>query len=103
MFVLVRFLATSPPRLRPEDAPVAQATGSHGMTITETRECEIIVNGERLVTAAASLADLVTAQGFADVKVATAVNGDFVPARARADLRLAAGDRVEILTVRQGG
>jgi sulfur carrier protein len=72
-------------------------------TMTTTLEREIIVNGQPLATAAATLADLVDGQGFAGVKVATAVNGDFVAERLRAKTSLSAGDRIEILTVRQGG
>ena len=70
---------------------------------TTTRLREITVNGRRTPSDAATLAELLAEQGFADVKVATAVNGDFVAERHRADTRLAEGDRVEILSVRQGG
>lgn len=72
-------------------------------TATKTREREIIVNGQPLATAARTLADLIDEQGFADAKVATAVNGDFVAERLRAGTSLETGDRIEILTVRQGG
>jgi len=37
------------------------------------------------------------------VKIATARNGDFVPARARAAVALAEGDAIEVLSPRQGG
>lgn len=73
------------------------------MTATTTRLREIAVNGATLATAAETLAALVAEQGFAGVKVATALNGDFVPERARATTTIADGDRVEILSVRQGG
>lgn len=63
----------------------------------------IIVNGEPTPVAAATLAELLSALGLAGRRVATAVNGDFVPERARGDTRLAAGDRVEIVSPRQGG
>ncbi|MBX9861228.1 MAG: sulfur carrier protein ThiS [Hyphomicrobium sp.] len=72
-------------------------------TTATNREREIIVNGQPLATAAATLAELVDKQGFAGVKVATALNGDFVAERLRAATSLGAGDRIEILTVRQGG
>lgn len=88
----------------------ARTTTAEDMNATTTtatarakQEHEIIVNGAPLVTAAVTLADLVDEQGFGDVKVATAVNGDFVAARLRAETDLGPGDRVEILTVRQGG
>jgi sulfur carrier protein len=63
----------------------------------------IILNGERVETAAPTLAALVASQGFAQTAVATAVNGAFVPREARAATLLAGGDRVEIVAPRQGG
>ena len=38
-----------------------------------------------------------------EAKVATALNGEFVPARARAATPLKEGDRIEIVAPRQGG
>jgi sulfur carrier protein len=73
------------------------------MTATTTRLRNITVNGAAVTAAAGTLAALVAEQGFAGVKVATAVNGEFVPERRRAEATLADGDRVEILSVRQGG
>jgi sulfur carrier protein len=73
------------------------------MTTTETRLRKIAVNGAAVASAAGTLAALVAEQGFAGVKVATAVNGEFVPERRRAETPLADGDRIEILSVRQGG
>lgn len=64
---------------------------------------KIVVNGEPLMTEAPTLAELVVEAGFTDLRVATAVNGDFVPERARAARKLAEGDRVEIVSPRQGG
>lgn len=63
----------------------------------------VFINGEPLATDARSLAELVVEAGYAGTRVATAVNGDFVPERARADRQLAAGDRIEIVSPRQGG
>jgi len=73
------------------------------MTSTTTRLREITVNGSTVATASDTVDALVAEQGFGGVKVATAVNGDFVPERRRADTALAVGDHVEILSVRQGG
>jgi sulfur carrier protein len=73
------------------------------MTLDTTRLSEIVVNGRPLATGAETLDLLVSEQGFGDLKVATAVNGDFVAERARADTRVRDGDRIEILSVRQGG
>ena len=63
----------------------------------------IVVNGTPTETQAATLAAVLAELGFGDAKVATAVNEDFVPASGRAEVTLAPGDRVEIVTPRQGG
>jgi sulfur carrier protein len=63
----------------------------------------LIVNGEARESRAETLAELIDAENLGEAKVATALNGAFVPARARAAQRLAAGDRIEILSARQGG
>jgi len=63
----------------------------------------IIVNGEPTLTEARTLAQLIIEAGYGDARVATAVNGDFVPERARSKRLLAEGDRVEIVSPRQGG
>ena len=63
----------------------------------------IIVNGERRSTAAATVDELLAESGYGGAKVATALNGDFVPARARSGKRLADGDQIEIVAPRQGG
>ena len=64
---------------------------------------EIVLNGRPASTSAATLAALVDAQALQDRKIATALNGRFVPTAERATTVLAAGDRVEILSPRQGG
>lgn len=64
---------------------------------------KIVINGETRDTRAKTLAELCAALDFADAKIATAVNGDFVPANARATRPLAENDRIEIVTPRQGG
>lgn len=73
------------------------------MITTTTRLREITVNGRALASGAETLAQLLVEEGFADIKVATAVNGDFVAERQRAKVRLADGDRIEVLSARQGG
>lgn len=64
---------------------------------------KIEVNGEtRKITAAqldAALAEL----GWGEAKVATALNGSFVPAGARGATTLNNGDRLEVLSAMQGG
>jgi len=63
----------------------------------------VVLNGEPATTRAATLAELVAEQNLAGLKVATAHNGAFVPERARTGTPLAAGDRIEIVSPRQGG
>lgn len=63
----------------------------------------LIVNGVERDVAAETLAEALQALDYADAVVATALNSEFVPARARAETRLAEDDRIEILAPRQGG
>ena len=63
----------------------------------------LFLNAREIQTNAATLEELVTEHGHADAKIATAVNGEFVPARARSTTLLRSGDRVELVTARQGG
>lgn len=64
---------------------------------------KIIINGEATRTQARTLAELCTALGHGKDKVATALNGDFVPAPSRGQAELAENDAVEIVSPRQGG
>ena len=63
----------------------------------------LVVNGEPQDVPAATLAEAVQSLDFGEAKVATALNGEFVPARARAATRVKDGDRIEIVAPRQGG
>ena len=63
----------------------------------------IDVNGETREVDATTLADALVELGWGDAKVATALNGDFVPATARATQTLREGDRIEVLAPMQGG
>jgi sulfur carrier protein len=64
---------------------------------------KILVNGAWRDMGAADLAEALKELGYADSVVATAVNGEFVPAGSRPSARLADGDRLEILAPMQGG
>ena len=64
---------------------------------------EITVNGERRQVAAETLARAIDELGYLGLTVATALNGDFVPAGQRAATVLKGGDRIEIDSARQGG
>lgn len=63
----------------------------------------ILVNAEPRAVKAATLAAVLEQLGYGGEKVATAINGDFVPERARATTPVAEGDRIEVLSARQGG
>ena len=63
----------------------------------------LTVNGAAQQSAASTLLDLLADLGYGTNKVATAVNGDFVPERLRAKHCLASGDAIEIVAPRQGG
>lgn len=63
----------------------------------------ITVNGSPQRIVAQTLEKLVTGLGYADAKIATAVNREFVPAALRSHCQLAEGDHIEIVAPRQGG
>ena len=64
---------------------------------------KLVVNGVEQEIAANTLAAALAKLDYGEAKVATAVNGEFVPARKRGDTALRDGDRVEIVAPRQGG
>ncbi|WP_119165768.1 sulfur carrier protein ThiS [Algihabitans albus] len=64
---------------------------------------KITVNGVAVEIRNDALPAVLEDLGYADKKVATAVNEDFVPAAARDRVTLQPGDRLEIVTPRQGG
>ena len=63
----------------------------------------IVLNGKTAPTAARDLSELVASFDAGANRVATAVNGAFVPADARAMTVLKEGDKIEIVSPRQGG
>ena len=64
---------------------------------------KILVNGVEQDVGAETLESALEQLDYGDTKVATALNGDFVPARKRAETPLREGDRIEIVSPRQGG
>jgi sulfur carrier protein len=61
------------------------------------------LNGEAIETDAKTLVALLAEQGFGEAKVATAVNGQFVPATLRETQSLNENDLIEVLAPMQGG
>lgn len=66
-------------------------------------EFDILVNGRATATGAGTLAALVSELDFGGKRVATALNGEFIPEARRATTALEPGDKVEIVSPRQGG
>lgn len=64
---------------------------------------QLVVNGELREVGSATLSALLEELGYGGQKVATALNGEFVPERVRAETRISANDEVEIVAPRQGG
>jgi sulfur carrier protein len=64
---------------------------------------KLVVNGEEQEIEAGTLGAALAALRFADATVATALNGEFVPKRARDATPLREGDRIEVVAPRQGG
>lgn len=63
----------------------------------------VVVNGASQRVLADTLDALLGELGYGAGKVATAVNGEFIPASARSSRHLMDGDRIEIVSPRQGG
>ncbi len=63
----------------------------------------LVVNGDRREIVGETLAQALVALDYAEATVATALNGEFVPKRARDATPVKDGDRIEILSPRQGG
>ncbi len=64
---------------------------------------KILVNSEARDIAGPSLAEALEELGYGGTIIATAVNGDFVAARTRAELMLHEGDSLELLAPMRGG
>ena len=64
---------------------------------------KLTINGEPRRLTATTVAEALAAAGLADARVATALNGVFVPAAARAETPLSDGDALEIVAPMQGG
>ncbi|WP_340107227.1 sulfur carrier protein ThiS [Pikeienuella sp. HZG-20] len=63
----------------------------------------IDVNGAPREIDAATLDIALEQLGWGGARVATALNGRFIPASARPDTPVAEGDRLEVLAAMQGG
>lgn len=64
---------------------------------------KISINGVPKNITTKNLETILNEAGYGEMKVATAVNGNFVPAERRAEFQIEDGDQLEIVTPRQGG
>ncbi|MBU2959952.1 sulfur carrier protein ThiS [Citreicella sp. C3M06] len=64
---------------------------------------KVMINGTATTLASTTLAAALDELGYGEAKLATALNETFVPAASRASTTLSEGDRIEIVTPRQGG
>ncbi len=64
---------------------------------------KLVVNGVERELEAPSIAAALDALQYEGAVVATALNGEFVPARARETTPVKDGDRIEIVAPRHGG
>ena len=64
---------------------------------------KIEVNGEAQEVDATTVAQVLAALGWGEARVATALNGTFVPKTQRDATPVADGDKLEVLTAMQGG
>lgn len=64
---------------------------------------KLTINGEPRELAVTTVADALAAEGLVEARVATALNGDFVPAGLRATTVLSPGDALEVVAPMQGG
>ena len=86
-----------------QDTKLAALSQADATADGAARVQSLTVNGAAQQSAAATLLDLLADLGYGTNKVATAVNGDFVPERLRGSHRLVSGDTIEIVAPRQGG
>lgn len=92
-------------------SPATRSARERGTSTTSERELPeledaartVLINGEARSTTVATLATLLAEAGYGGARVATAINGVFVPERIRAQTQLRDGDQIEIVAPRQGG
>tara|TARA_B110001452_G_scaffold88098_1_gene72051 strand:- start:756 stop:953 length:198 start_codon:yes stop_codon:yes gene_type:complete len=63
----------------------------------------IIVNGQKLNISKTNLSIILVELGYKQMKLATALNGDFISVEQRDNTELKDGDKLEILSPQQGG
>jgi sulfur carrier protein len=74
-----------------------------GLRVGFEAAMDVVLNGKAIETAARVLSELVAEHALGGAKVATALNGNFVAEASRSATPLQPGDRIEIVSPRQGG
>lgn len=87
---------------RPTAIEFLSANG-HPARKLKDQTLRVIVNGNEEQTEARTLDGLLRELGYGTAKVATALNGQFVPAAERSNVQLDSGAKIEIVSPRQGG
>ena len=64
---------------------------------------KISINGVLKSVSANNLETILIEAGYGEMRVATALNGIFVPGERRAEFQIEEGDQFEVVTPRQGG
>ena len=64
---------------------------------------KISINGVQKSVTTKNLEAILNEAGYSDMRVATAVNGDFVSVESRGKCQIKAGDQIEVVAPRQGG
>jgi len=64
---------------------------------------KILVNGVCKSVTGKNLETILNEVGYSEMRVATAVNGNFVPVERRPQFRIREGDQLEVVAPRQGG
>ncbi len=81
-----------------------QRMAGHDRIAAEMAEIQrLVINGEAREVRSRTLAQLLDELGYGGLKVATALNGEFVAEKARAAQVLVPGDQIEVVAPRQGG
>ena len=64
---------------------------------------KISINGVLTSVTENNLETVLDEAGYGEMRIATALNGIFVPVERRAEFQIEEGDQLEVVTPRQGG
>ena len=64
---------------------------------------KISINGVLTIVSAKNMEKILNEVGYGEMRVATALNGVFVPVENRPECQIEEGDQLEVVSPRQGG